>query len=202
MRCETLKYWDLVCLVLEFWQLLIWKLWKYGCLMKQHFISILINAKYVNEGVECYENVAERQRLTPILTSIFQTSCKVFHHHGMGYHGLQGISWLNTLNWCKFKRLLMYILTLLLEVNLTQRVGQNGRHFADNIFKCIFLNEDVGISIKISLKFVPKDLINNIPALVQIMAWRRTAMKPRQAWTVSGVCVAGDDVDRLVQERR
>ena len=33
--------------------------------------------------------------------------------------------------------------------------GQNDRHFADDIFKRIFLNEEVGISIKISLKFVP-----------------------------------------------
>ena len=43
---------------------------------------------------------------------------------------------------------------------------KNGRHFADNIFKCIFLNENVWISIKISLKFVPMGLINNIPAMV------------------------------------
>ena len=35
--------------------------------------------------------------------------------------------------------------------------------FADNIFKWIFLNENVSISIKISLKFVPKGPINNIP---------------------------------------
>ena len=42
----------------------------------------------------------------------------------------------------------------------------NGRHFPDDIFKCIFLNENVFISIKISLKFVPKGQINNIPALV------------------------------------
>ena len=33
-------------------------------------------------------------------------------------------------------------------------------------------------SIKISLKFVPKGPINNIPALVQIMAWRRPGDKP------------------------
>ena len=55
---------------------------------------------------------------------------------------------------------------------------QNGRHFADNIFKYIFLNENIWIPIKISLKFVPKGLINNIPALVQIMAWRRLGDKP------------------------
>ena len=49
------------------------------------------------------------------------------------------------------------------------RPRQNGRHFAEDTF----LNENVGISIKISLKFAPKGPINNIPALVQTMAWHR-----------------------------
>ena len=60
----------------------------------------------------------------------------------------------------------------------TLRPRQNGRHFADDMFKCIFLNENLWILIIISLKFVPKGSINNIPALVQIMAWRRTGDKP------------------------
>ena len=60
----------------------------------------------------------------------------------------------------------------------TLRPRQNGRHFPDDIFKCIFLNENVWISIKNSLKFVPKGPINNIPALVQMMAWRRPGDKP------------------------
>ena len=46
------------------------------------------------------------------------------------------------------------------------RPRQNGRHFPDDTFKHIFLNENVRISIKISLKFVPKGPINNIPAFV------------------------------------
>ena len=50
--------------------------------------------------------------------------------------------------------------------------------FVDYIFKCIFWNENAWISIKILLKFVPKNPINNIPALVQIMAWRRQGGKP------------------------
>ena len=53
-----------------------------------------------------------------------------------------------------------------------------GRHCPDDIFKWIFLNENLCISIKISLKFVPMGPINNIPALVQIMAWRRPGDKP------------------------
>ena len=55
---------------------------------------------------------------------------------------------------------------------------QNGRLFADNTFKHIFFNENVGISIKISLKFVHKCPINNIPAFDQIMAWWRPGDKP------------------------
>ena len=60
----------------------------------------------------------------------------------------------------------------------TLRPWQNGRHFADDTFKRIFMNGNVRISINISLKFVPKGLNNNIPALVQIMAWRRPGNKP------------------------
>ena len=44
--------------------------------------------------------------------------------------------------------------------------------------KAFFLNENVRISIEFSLKFVPSGPINNIPALVQIMAWRRSGYKP------------------------
>ena len=60
----------------------------------------------------------------------------------------------------------------------TLRSRQNGRHFADDIFKYIFLNQNVWIPNKISLKFVPKGQINNIPALVQIIPWCRPGDKP------------------------
>ena len=60
----------------------------------------------------------------------------------------------------------------------TLRPRQIGRHFADDTFKRIFLNENVRISIKISLKYVPKGPINNNPALIQIMAWCRSGDKP------------------------
>ena len=49
---------------------------------------------------------------------------------------------------------------------------------ADDIFKCILLNENDKIPIQISLKIVPGSPIDNKPALVQIMAWRRTGDKP------------------------
>ena len=85
------------------------------------------------------------------------------------------------------------------------RARQNGRHFPDDIFKWIFLNENVWISIHISLKFVPRRPINNIPAMVQIMTWRRPGDKPlSEPMMVSSpthICVArpqwvNDDCDR------
>ena len=63
------------------------------------------------------------------------------------------------------------------EIN-TLRSKQNGCHFADDIFKYIFLSETFPISHKISLKFVPMGPVNIIPALVQIMAWHRPGDKP------------------------
>ena len=70
-----------------------------------------------------------------------------------------------------------FIDDILLLLN-TVRPKQNGRHFPDDIGKCIFVNGNVWISIKISPKFVLKGPINNIPALVQIMALHRPGDKP------------------------
>ena len=65
----------------------------------------------------------------------------------------------------------------------TLRPRQNGCHFAENISKCVFLNENIWISINISLKFVPKGPIKNIPALVRIMACRLASI----IWTNAGI---------------
>ena len=47
----------------------------------------------------------------------------------------------------------------------TLRPRQNGHRFADDTFKRIFLNENVRISIKISLKFVPKGPFNKYSSI-------------------------------------
>ena len=49
---------------------------------------------------------------------------------------------------------------------------------ADDTLKCIFLNKNDRIPFRISLKFVPMSPVDNKPALVQVMAWRRTGDKP------------------------
>ena len=60
----------------------------------------------------------------------------------------------------------------------TLRPRQDGRHFADDISTCNFLNENCCILIKFSLKYVRKGPIDNNPALVQIMARCRPGDKP------------------------
>ena len=66
--------------------------------------------------------------------------------------------------WC------LLVITLLSSVMITLfsantlRPRQDGRHFAEDTFNRIFVNENVRISIEFLLKFVPKGQINNIPA--------------------------------------
>ena len=59
---------------------------------------------------------------------------------------------------------------------------KNGRHFADDVFKCISMIEMFCISIRISLKFVPKGPIDTMLALVQVMAWCRTGGGVGRGW--------------------
>ena len=49
---------------------------------------------------------------------------------------------------------------------------------ADNISNAFSWMKTIELQLKISLKFVPRSPINHNPALVQVMAWRRTGTKP------------------------
>ena len=105
---------------------------------------------------------------------------KLFHVNKrvLVYHTVIVIDYFASYGELKTEPKLTYLTRRLASVLNSLRPRQNGRNFADDTFKCIFLNENISISIKISLKFVPKVPINNIPALVQIMAWRRPGDKP------------------------
>ena len=60
--------------------------------------------------------------------------------------------------------------------------------FVDDILKCIFLNENVWVSMNISVKFVPKGSSNNVSTWVHVIAWRRSGDKTshylNQCWLV------------------
>ena len=65
----------------------------------------------------------------------------------------------------------------------TLRPRQNGRHFADDIFKCIFLNENVWIPIEISLK----GQINNIPSI--FLDGAKPLSEPMMVSLLTQICV-------------
>ena len=75
----------------------------------------------------------------------------------------------------------------------TLRPRQDGRHFTDDIFACILFNENCCILIKFSLKYVRKVPIDNNPALIQIMAWRRSGdtllSEPMMVSLLTHICV-------------
>ena len=61
--------------------------------------------------------------------------------------------------------------------NNIARPRQNSRHFAEDSFKFIFLDENCCILIQILLKFVPKGPFNSKPTSVHQMARRRAGDK-------------------------
>ena len=56
----------------------------------------------------------------------------------------------------------------------TSRQRENCQHFADNIFKCVSMNENLWVLDKFSLKYIPWGLVDNMAALVQIIAWHQS----------------------------
>ena len=112
-------------------------------------------------------------------------NCSITRKHALWYFPIISdniIDGKSSGNWLIFSSHTLWLMLLPIHAGInTLRPRQNGRHFADDIFKCIFLNENTSISINISLKFVPEGRINNIPALVQIMAWRLLGDEPLSA---------------------
>ena len=86
-------------------------------------------------------------------------------HHAFLRRDTKGFKILSSTNKCQLAQ-------------LTHWGRENGRHFPDDIFKCIFLNENVRIASNISLNCVLYGPIDYKSALVQIMAWRRAGDKP------------------------
>ena len=52
--------------------------------------------------------------------------------------------------------------------------GTKWQYLTDNIFNCIFINENVFIVIEISMTFIPKCPIGNKSTWEQVMAWHQT----------------------------
>ena len=99
------------------------------------------------------------------------------------YHSDNVLWWVDTRYQCPVACSLWWWLKKYLRSTLLILLTHWGRDKIDAVSQmtlsnAFFFNENVRIAIKISLKFVPKGPINNNPALVQIMAWRRPGDKP------------------------
>ena len=77
-------------------------------------------------------------------------------------------------DWSNFWFAFTGMIILILQCN----IEANGRHFAGDILKCISLMKIGCIFIHIIPKFVVKDPISNMAALVQIMALQWSGDKP------------------------
>ena len=133
-----------------------------------------------------YNNLLSMHCLTAFLSEKSEVSGLIFSR--IPFH-ITGPLWLIHVKLCKISTISPGWLTATLETVLKHfnrlRPRQNEQHFADDIFKCIFFNENVWISIKISLKFVAKGPINNIPPLGSdngLVPFRRQAI----IWTNDG----------------
>ena len=82
----------------------------------------------------------------------------------------------------------------------TLRPRQNGRHFPDDIFRCIF-NENVRISINISLKFVPKGPITILQHWFRqwLGVGQATSHYRNQVWLVNWGIYASLGLNELIQ---
>ena len=63
------------------------------------------------------------------------------------------------------------------------RPSYNGRHFADDIFKCTFFNAKFWILSEILLKYIPYGLIDNMAALVKMMVYFTDAYMRHSGYT-------------------
>ena len=165
------------------------------CILRNWYVfafSVFFNSGMMRrvETLQLKQKCHEKCHFDEIFATGYIASCHFDNFQGQWWKFLQNVSLSSLKRWTRLPSTINSVVVGDLTTHgarasgdivsclNTLRPRQNGRHFADDIFKCIFLNENVWIPIKISLKFVPKGPINDIPALVQIMAWRRPGDKP------------------------
>ena len=116
----------------------------------------------------CYEKAS-----VALVISILTLFPRFFNNYHHSYYDIDSI-WDLRLKYCSY-----IARKLIFSYDVTHwGREQNGRHFAFDILKPIFFNEISCIFIQMSLKYVHKGSIDNMPSLVQIMVWRRTGDKP------------------------
>ena len=117
--------------------------------------------------------------ITPKLKFKYSQSVKLFWKSHQHFWQCQWVT-----NICRdgpritYSLFLLQGLTLIVAQFNTLIPGQSGQHLVDNIYKCIFFDENYDILIKISPKLVPEIWTDNNSAMVHVMAWHQTGSKP------------------------
>ena len=126
-----------------------------------------ISAKYAIPVSRNYKKCKYTVTLPTIIQHVKALTLLLGYFQGLVYYGLSSL--------CFFIAMIIAAVKAVYDHGLAAaavsrvnwlRPRQNDCHFAGDIFKCILFNENVWTSITISLKFVPKGPINNIPSLV------------------------------------
>ena len=153
----------------EIWQALQQQCCRCGCQISKRYD----NLKYQSHGFETLRDLTKRRLFgywdpRAHFLSLARSKLRLCSaNHRAGYFSNMACDWLS-IAWAYSEQETKNEPWFNIAERLfnTLRPRQNGRHFADGILKYIFLNENVWIPIKISLRFVPKGPINNIQALV------------------------------------
>ena len=109
---------------------------------------------------------------------------QIFSQHSYAWPNTHQHKWHSIEGKTRHDKIVKWWIIIVYIINIQRLLIHWGRDEIDAISKTTFLNafsgrnENVWTSLKISLKLVPKVQINNIPALVQVMAWRRPGDKP------------------------
>ena len=118
-------------------------------------------------------------------SNVFRQSCALWSWQIMW---LVGMTYVDSLLFCAIS-----LVATSWSLTNTVRPRQNGLRFEDNIFKGIFLDENVCCLINIPLNFILKGHINNISTLVQIMAWcwpgNQPLSKPMMYNLMTHICI-------------
>ena len=132
----------------------------------QHYFSLRGEPTCQNPPVTCEFPSKSARVLDALLFSqlLAWTSCRSYKQYTNIRHSCNVI--------------MMYLVMFLFRDPNKLTPRYNSCHFSDDNFKWNILNENVSVLIKNSLKLVSSGPINNIPALVQIMAWRLVGAKP------------------------
>ena len=123
----------------------------------------MLSMKWSLHNMTLHKRLSER--INTIFLKIRYSKHSIFHCQ---MHKLSGPHPLTEIDWTNIER----------KASIHLPLDKMAAILAEDIFKCIFFNENNRIPIQISMRFVLGGPIDNKAALVKVMACHRTGDKP------------------------